>query len=76
MTALVEFVGSDQGRLFGKVCERWGVDPGSFLEDDVLGFNLRLGLGLADRGEPEPEPTTADEGWERAGDALRREVYG
>jgi len=71
MSALAAFAASEQGKLAAAICDRWHVDPGALLADDVLGFNLRIGLGMI--VPPAPEPTTAEEGWEEAGTALRRE---
>lgn len=46
MRELAAFVSSDEGRLYARTCQTWGTDPAAFLEpvDDVLAYNLRVGL--------------------------------
>lgn len=51
---LASFAQSDVGRLYGRTCKTYGLDPGAALEDDVLAFNLNLALLLSDT-EDEPE---------------------
>jgi hypothetical protein len=55
MRDVAAFASSDEGRLYATTCERWGIDPGAILDDDVLAYNLRLALVMADRPEPEPK---------------------
>lgn len=72
IAAIERFAASDQGKLAALACDRWGVDPATLVDDDVLGFNLRVGLAAALRdADEEREPTSVDEGWDRAGDDLR-----
>lgn len=52
---LAAFATSQTGKMYGHVCERYGVDPGEILEDDVLAFNLRAAIALATLPEIEPE---------------------
>ena len=75
MRELVAFANSEQGQLYGGVCQVWGVDPGAAFTDDVLAFNLRSLLmpkaeePAADKGADE---TNVDAMWMRAGDENRR----
>ena len=55
---------STEGELYGRVCERWGTDPGELVAgDEVLAMNLRAGLGyvLLQRSETEPQATSHEE---------------
>jgi hypothetical protein len=52
---LVDFATSDAGKIYGRTCERYGVDPGAVLDDDVLALNLRVALVLSDIDEDEPD---------------------
>jgi N-acyl-D-aspartate/D-glutamate deacylase len=46
--ALASFASSEDGKTYAMVCERWGVDPAAFLEDDdVLAYNLRAALAVS-----------------------------
>lgn len=47
MMVLAAFASSDEGQLYAASCERWGVDPGAILDDDVMAINLRVGLAKA-----------------------------
>lgn len=38
-----------------RVCQDWGVDPGSLLDDEVLAMNLRAGLSWLLRQDTEPD---------------------
>lgn len=61
--AIAEFVQSDAGALYRMSCERFGVDPGAVLEDDVLGYNLRVGLLVASLDtEEDPQVPIAEGG--------------
>ena len=44
MRDLAVFASSEEGKLYGATCARWGIDPGAIFDDDVLAYNLRLGL--------------------------------
>jgi len=44
---IAAFVSSDEGKTYGRVCKDWGVDPGAVFDDDVLAYNLRLGLSVS-----------------------------
>jgi hypothetical protein len=52
---LATFASSNAGLLYGRSCERYGVDPAAFLDDDVLALNLRVALALGDVDAVEPE---------------------
>jgi hypothetical protein len=52
---LASFAASDAGKLYGRTCERYGVDPGAVLDDEVLGVNLRVVLAVSDSAAAEPE---------------------
>jgi hypothetical protein len=52
---LARFATSDAGKVYGRTCARFGVDPGAVLDDDVMAANLRVALVLGDL-EPEAEP--------------------
>jgi hypothetical protein len=52
---LATFADSNAGKLYGRSCERYGVDPAAFLDDDVLAANLRVALALGDMEAVEPE---------------------
>ncbi len=57
---LATFAASDAGRLFGRSCVEYGVDPAASIDDDVLAANLRiamLAVAAADTPNPEPERT-------------------
>lgn len=54
---LAAFASSSTGRAFGQTCERYGVDPGSVLDDDVLAFNLRAALAIATTPEETQDPS-------------------
>jgi len=62
---LADFAASDHGKLYGRVCERYGIDPAAGITDDVLAYNLRAGLALAGLEVPEPEPAKGYDGWPR-----------
>ena len=55
MEALAKFVTSPQGTLYGRACERFGVDPGASIGDPVLAHNMRVAYMLADRPDPETQ---------------------
>lgn len=57
MREIAAFVSSDQGRLYGNICDRWGLDPGAIFDDDVLAHNFRVGLAVAEQ----PMESTVDE---------------
>lgn len=59
---LATFASSNAGRLYGRSCERYGIDPAADIEDDVLAANLRLALMLTD---------VPDEAEEAPRDAVR-----
>ena len=44
MRVLAGFASSEEGRLYAATCDRWGIDPGAILDDDVRAINLRVGL--------------------------------
>lgn len=52
---LATFATSDAGKVYGRTCQRYGIDPGAALEDDVMAYNLNLALLLGDTDEDEPE---------------------
>lgn len=52
---LAAFATSSTGKVYGRSCERYGVDPGAILTDDVLAFNLRVALALSDLPEASEE---------------------
>ncbi len=54
---LAAFATSDQGKLYGRVCERWGIDPAAGMTDDVLAYNLRAALAVGELPDPEPQVT-------------------
>jgi hypothetical protein len=51
---IASFAQSDSGKLYRRTCDRFGIDPGAALDDDVMGYNLNLALLLADV-EPQPD---------------------
>lgn len=57
MSGLAAFVESQVSTFYAQVCERWGVDPGAYLEaeDDVLAFNLRAALAMKTLPEPDAD---------------------
>ena len=59
---IAEFVRSDAGRLFGEVCERYGRWPGDAFDDDVIGYNVAIGLALREQPEPPPSESVAEGG--------------
>ena len=58
MTAaqLAAFVCSQEGQMYGAVCEFWGMDPGEPLDDEVMAFNLRAALMIT-----RPKPVEVDD---------------
>lgn len=48
---MVAFADSTTGILYRRSCERYGVDPARFIEDDVAAFNFRLALNIQALGE-------------------------
>lgn len=76
MAAVQAFARSDAGRITAATCRVWGVDPGTLLHDDVLGFNLRIALAnqLGTPSEPGPVGDPVDAGWDEAGAAFRDHV--
>lgn len=55
MKALAEFVRSDEGKFYGLVCERYGLDPGAPFDDDVIAYNVRaafVAVGALESPEP------------------------
>ena len=54
---LANFAMSEDGKLYGRVCQRWGVDPAAGLTDDVMAYNLRTALLMREAMDvPDPEP--------------------
>ena len=45
---LANFATSEHGKLYGRVCERYGLDPAAHLDDDVMAYNLRVALLTAE----------------------------
>ena len=75
MRVLAAFASSDEGRLYAATCERWGIDPGAILDDDVLAINLRIGLAKA--MTPESEGDSDPGAAARAGgEKVRRALSG
>lgn len=75
MRVLAAFASSEEGRLYAATCERWGVDPGAILDDDVLAINLRV--GLAKTMIPEADETLDPGAAARAGgEKIRRALSG
>ena len=57
---LANFAMSEDGKLYGRVCQRWGVDPAAGITDDVMAYNLRTALLMReamDADEPKAELT-------------------
>ena len=57
---VAQFAMSDSGKVYGRTCRQFGVDPGAVLDDDVMAANLRVALAVADVDEPEEPDTFAD----------------
>jgi hypothetical protein len=74
---LAAFASSDAGRVYGRVCEMWGVDPAASLEevDDVLAANLRVALAFS-MNKSEPEEVDMVDKARRAGTDIRRRMGG
>ena len=68
MAAVAAFAASTEGKQYAAVCDRWGIDPGACISDDVLAYALRASLFLATAQEV---PELDD--WEAAGAANERE---
>ena len=45
---VAQFAMSDSGKVYGRTCRQFGVDPGAVLDDDVMAANLRVALAVAD----------------------------
>lgn len=58
--ALAAFADKPIGKMFGGVCQRWGIDPAADIEDDVLAFNFRAALAVRLNEEPEEPPVPED----------------
>ena len=52
---LAEFASSSTGRAYARSCERYGVDPAGFLDDDVLALNLRAAFAITTMPADDPE---------------------
>lgn len=82
MKELAAFASSEDGRLWARTHERFGMDPAGFLEDDVLAYNFRVALLLA--GGPERTDDDANARSHRAGvdrshrasEALKAALHG
>ena len=77
MRDLAAFVSSDEGRMYGATCERWGVDPGAIFDDDVLAYNMRVGLILAmapGRDDEGSDHAALIEQTRRAGEEMRARI--
>lgn len=63
--ALAEFAQSDSGQFYAAVCDRYGVDPGAAISDDVVAYQLRAAFAvLKSRAEREQaDPDLAMERW-------------
>lgn len=57
MEAFASFVFSEQGVLYGRICQQWGVDPGAVFTDDFIAHNVRAGL-LVSMAKQKDEPVT------------------
>lgn len=55
---LANFAMSEGGKLYGRVCQRWGIDPAAGMDDDVLAYNLRTALILRDVADEAEEAAT------------------
>jgi hypothetical protein len=57
---IATFAESKDGKLYRDICERFGVDPGAALDDDVMAYQLRVALAISHRAEPtdatQPDP--------------------
>jgi hypothetical protein len=61
MAQIATFASSVDGRLYGRVCERYGVDPAAgFTSDPIEAANLRAALAVASIPEPETTDAPAD----------------
>ena len=77
MKVLADFALSEAGKIYGRTCEIWGVDPAASLEevDDVLAANLRLAL-VVSMNKSEPEQADMVEKTRLAGADIRRRMGG
>jgi hypothetical protein len=69
---VLAFADSPGGKVYARVCERWGRAPGDALDDDYLAFQLEAALALAlSEGAP---PTDPFEQTRQAGTEARRQM--
>ena len=69
--ALAAFARSDNGRFYADVCERFGVDPGAAIDDDVLAFQLRAALAVMAAKRADDNPDRAMERWMKESEGGR-----
>lgn len=53
---IATFAASDAGKVYGRTCQRFGVDPAAGLDDDVMAYNLRVALLVSDVEPDDDEP--------------------
>lgn len=61
--AIAAFAGSQEGEVYGLVCDRYSLDPGAIFDDDVEAFMMRQSLMLRSSRVPPPEVTDIYEEW-------------
>lgn len=66
---LANFAESHGGKVYRDVCERFGVDPAQFLDDDVLAHQFRIALAYAHRPPAPPKENTAPDAFAEAREA-------
>jgi hypothetical protein len=62
MKALAKFVRSDEGRFYGLVCEKYGLDPGAPFDDDVTAYNVRAAFLASSVTESDAGPSVDVQG--------------
>ena len=63
--ALAAFARSNTGKFYAGVCEKYGVDPGAAIDDDVVAFQLRAALAVVSSQDAKAEenPDAAMDRW-------------
>lgn len=78
MAAVARFLERPNALLYAQSCERYGVDPGGFIDDEFLALQLRVGAAVATSGAPEEpaqdETTAPFEAARKAGRELREAI--
>lgn len=65
MRALGSFVGSTEGKFYGLVCDRYGIDPGAPFRDEVVAYNVRAAYLAVGNDQPTDDAEAAAKAFEQ-----------